>query len=407
MSKIGIFGGAFNPVHNAHLLIAETAGKRFDLDSVILMPSGNPPHKNIQDFAPAADRLKMLRLAVKDRPMLSVSDFEINRDNISYTADTLTELKKLYPYDDFYFIIGGDSLMDFEKWSRPELILQLATILACGRAGTGKESIIRQIEHLKELYNGDIRYFEFDNMDISSRNIREKFSEGTERSYFEPLMPPDVINYIYETELYGVNNVNEYRYSLEEISSMLSETLKPKRFLHCQSVAFTAASIAMANGIKDVTPFLYAGLLHDCAKYMWDKEFTDYCRENHIRFSEDEERLPFLLHGKVGAHLAKTKYGITNKDILRAIENHTEGRPDMSFLELAVYLADHMEPLRVFETVPPLDEIRKLTYTDPEKAAYFLMKNINEFLVSKDRFVTPDSIKTFEYYAEKVGKTNE
>ena len=407
MSKIGILGGAFNPVHNAHLAIASSALRIFNLDTVIFMPSGNPPHKDFKDFAPAADRLEMLRLAVAGNPKFSVSDFEIKNESVSYTADTLLEMKKLYPSDDLYFIVGGDSVMAFDKWSRPKEILRLATVLACGRRGIGRDMILSKIESLKMQFNGDIRYFETDDYDISSADIRKKLSEGTEYSYFEKKVPAYTLKYIYESKLYGVNKNVEYMYSLEELSEMLSKKLKPKRFLHCQSVAFTAASIAMANGEKDISKFLYAGLLHDCAKYMWDKEFTDYCRENHIRFSEDEEKLPFLLHGKVGAHLAKNVYGISDSEILRAIENHTEGRPEMSFLELAIYLADHMEPLRDFETEPPMCDIRALCYKNPEKAAYYLMKNITKFLVSKERFVTPASIETYEYYRKKVGCSND
>lgn len=205
-----------------------------------------------------------------------------------------------------------------------------------------------------------------------------------------------------------MDNSKEYRYSLDEISVMLSKKLKPKRLLHSQNVATTAAAIAMNYGVEDLKPFMYAGLLHDCAKYLWDKEFIDYCQSNNIEMDEYELQLPHMLHGKVGADLAAKEYGITNPEILSAITHHTDGHENMTFLEKAIHLADHIEPLRDFEADPPLSEVRKLAFTDIDKAIYLIDNSIIKYLEGQGGIITPTSYVTVNYYKEKVfGENNE
>ena len=131
--KKGILGGTFNPVHNGHLMIAENAYKEFDLSEVWMMPAYIPPHKRHEFILDDEFRLAMVAKAVEDVPYLKVSDYEIQRGNVSYTANTLTELKSLYPENEYFFIMGADSLMDFETWYHPEIILQKANLIVAAR----------------------------------------------------------------------------------------------------------------------------------------------------------------------------------------------------------------------------------------------------------------------------------
>ena len=128
-----------------------------------------------------------------------------------------------------------------------------------------------------------------------------------------------------------------------------------KRFEHTLGVEYTAAALAMRYG-EDIRNARTAGLLHDCAKCLSDKKRLSICRKNKIPMTELEKKNPFLLHGKVGAYLAKQKYGIKNQDVLNAIRNHTTGRQGMSLLEKIVFIADYIEPCR--KHAPNLAETR-------------------------------------------------
>jgi len=195
----------------------------------------------------------------------------------------------------------------------------------------------------------------------------------------------------------------QYKYSLAEIKDNLSKRLKPSRLDHSCAVAFTAASIAMNYGVKDLNPFLYAGLLHDCAKHLYGDEFIRFCEENDIPVLDEERKVPAMLHGKVGAFMARKEFGITDEDILNAIENHTDGRPNMSFLEKAIHIADHIEPGRKFNMEPPLEEVRRMAFTDIDRAIYVMDKAIIDYLKETGKYVMSSAYVTVEYF-EKLLK---
>lgn len=133
--RIGLFGGSFDPVHNGHLLLAECCSDAAQLDEVWLTPSAVQPLKPHGPVATDVDRLAMLRLAVEGRPGLVVSTHEIDRGGVSYTVDTLRELRSERPDDEFFFLMGADSLHDLPKWREPEQVVRLATPLVVHRAG--------------------------------------------------------------------------------------------------------------------------------------------------------------------------------------------------------------------------------------------------------------------------------
>ena len=116
MSKIGIMGGTFNPIHNGHLAIAEKAVQQFGLDMVFFVTSGNPPHKKEKKILDAQIRHKMVCMAIKNYSKFEPCDFEVNREDYSYTADTLQYLKKNQRKSELYLIIGADSLHNFPTW---------------------------------------------------------------------------------------------------------------------------------------------------------------------------------------------------------------------------------------------------------------------------------------------------
>ena len=131
--RLGIFGGAFDPIHNGHLLLAEQCREQCQLDEVWFVPTKIPPHKKAGSLSPDADRVEMLKLATAGRPEFVVSDIELKREDVSWTVDTLRKLHDERPLDEFFLLIGADSLRDFPTWKDPESIARMASIVAVNR----------------------------------------------------------------------------------------------------------------------------------------------------------------------------------------------------------------------------------------------------------------------------------
>ena len=199
MRRIGIMGGTFNPVHMAHLLLAEHALEQFALDKIMFLPSRQPAYKAKADLLPDNIRLELLKLAIAEHPDFYVSDLELKRDGNTYTADTMLELKQLQPDTEFYFIVGGDSLFKFEHWHRPDIILENAHLLATTRGTdnrTAQAELIRQkAEELNQKFGADIQVFHTPLMEISSTDIRNRLKEGRSIRY---LVPEAVRKYLTE-----------------------------------------------------------------------------------------------------------------------------------------------------------------------------------------------------------------
>ena len=194
--NIGIMGGTFNPIHSAHLLIAEMAREQYALDRVIFMTSGNPPHKTA--LTDAEHRFNMTRLAIEGNEYFTDDDYEIKKNSKSYTVETLLYLKEKNPMDKLFFIIGEDSLNDIGKWYEPRRILEMAAILVFPREtrGTLKEKIGRA----KRIFDGEILPIDAPVIDISSTDIRQRIGDTKTVKY---MLPDKVIDYIKEHNLYA------------------------------------------------------------------------------------------------------------------------------------------------------------------------------------------------------------
>ena len=182
---------------------------------------------------------------------------------------------------------------------------------------------------------------------------------------------------------------------LKKLTKAMEEVQTDKRFQHTLGVEFTAAAMAM----KFEVPLLdaqIAGLLHDCAKCLSDEKQLKICEKNRISITEVEKRNPYLLHGKVGAFLAKTEYEIDNEDILNAIQWHTTGRPGMSDLEKIIFIADFIEPGR--KTAPNLSEIRKIAFEDLDQTMIKILEDTLEYLKGDGREIDPMTKETYEYF---------
>lgn len=185
---------------------------------------------------------------------------------------------------------------------------------------------------------------------------------------------------------------------IHKIRKQLAKALDSKRYEHTQGVAYTSAALAMRYG-EDVQKAELAGLLHDCAKCLDNEKKIHICKKNEINISDAELRNPFLLHAKVGGHLAKTKYKIDDEDIINAILYHTTGRPGMSLLEKIVYIADYIEPGR--EHAPNLDEVRRLSFRDLDEALLQILEDILVHLKESKKEIDPMTQRTYEFYKRK------
>lgn len=195
--NIGIMGGTFNPIHNGHILLALNTCDQFSLDEILVMPSGNPPHKKGQDILDINHRCNMVKLAIQNEPRLIFSDIEIKRSGYTYTADTLTQIKDIY--DRIYFIIGADSLFSIEKWYHPEITMNLAILVVANRDEHPSSQFINQIKYLENKYNTHIETLPNFDCPISSSQIRSNIYNGISISNMVPKLVED---YIIQQNLY-------------------------------------------------------------------------------------------------------------------------------------------------------------------------------------------------------------
>lgn len=199
MKKVGILGGTFNPVHMAHLIIAEIAQEDAGLDDVLFVPSGCSYLKDTSEIVPAKDRINMTGLAIEDNPRFALSTIEIDRGGNSYTCDTLVELKERYPDQEYYLIVGADNLFTMEEWKDAEVVFQNAKILAAVRGSKKRADMEEKIAQLKEKYGADIMLLNVRHVDISSSVVREKVAAGRSIRY---MVPEKVREYILKNHLY-------------------------------------------------------------------------------------------------------------------------------------------------------------------------------------------------------------
>jgi len=197
--KVGILGGTFNPIHNGHIKLGVEAARQLALNHVLVMPSANPPHKAGTCIVDAKHRSAMVRIAVEPYPELVFSDFELQREGIIYSADTLALLKAEHPENEYYFIIGADSLFSIEKWYHPEKVMEFCYLVAAGRNQQNMAALKKQQDYLTEKYNAKIELLEFPDIPISSTMIREKVAAGEAIAAY---VPEAVALYMAENNLY-------------------------------------------------------------------------------------------------------------------------------------------------------------------------------------------------------------
>lgn len=372
--KIALFGGTFNPVHKEHINIVKAAIESLSLDRVIVMPSYVTPQKDGKMVASCTDRLNMCRLAFESVPNVTVSDYEILKERISYSYLTCEEFKKRYPGDERYFIIGGDMLENFPEWKYPEKILNCVTLAVCAREDIGKLDSAERT--FKERYGKDIVKFGYVGSDISSTKIRVLIALGEDFSNF---VDKSTRKYILRSTMYDVKWA-------KTVKNMLSEG----RWAHTVRVAVMAAQNCGRLHISEKQA-ITAALFHDCAKELSlsDKRLSGFALDNGVP--------QLIVHQFAGAYLAEHLFGIEDREIINAIRYHSTGRENMSPLEKLILLCDMLEDGRSY---PGVEELRNIFFDDIDSALYFAVKRQLDYLKERNQPIYYLTQKAFDYLKE-------
>lgn len=383
--RIGIMGGTFDPIHQGHIRMAQHALESQQLDRVLMLPSGNPPHK--PDITPAEHRWRMVCAACAGIPGLIPCREELDRTGVIYTVDTLSRLQEKYPKAELFYLIGADMLMRLHRWYRLEEVLALCTFIVFPRTSSYTPQQLNEERKKLTALGARILLMDMEVLDASSTDARQAIQEGGST----PQLPVAVRQYAQTAGLYGTEmRIPQGPQWLE----MLFNDLTVKRFAHTLAVADTARRLALLHGLDPVKAEV-AGLLHDCAKCLPLEEMQRIARENHL--TEDESILESgaLLHSVVGAYLARTKYSCEDEEVIAAILSHTTGKAGMSKLDMAVWLADTIEPTRA--PYPLLDKTRMLAGLSLEKAMITILEGTLQHVRKKGDAVHPATMETLDY----------
>jgi predicted HD superfamily hydrolase involved in NAD metabolism len=182
-----------------------------------------------------------------------------------------------------------------------------------------------------------------------------------------------------------------------KMQKKLKKYMDESRFYHTLGVMYTASALAMCHG-ADVERAEIAGLLHDSAKCIPNDKKMKLCKRHNIEISETERKSPFLLHAKLGAFIAETKYNVHDPEILSAIRFHTTGRANMTLLEKIIYIADYIEPMR--NKAENLNEVRALAFQDLDRAVYVVMRDTIRYIEQEKSCLDNQTVLAYNYYKD-------
>ncbi|MDE6058496.1 MAG: nicotinate (nicotinamide) nucleotide adenylyltransferase [Clostridia bacterium] len=367
--KIALFGGSFDPVHQEHVQLVLAAQKTLGFDRVIVLPAYISPFKRQGASASGKDRFEMCKIAFKELPFVTVSDFELAAGDVSYSYLTCRHFREIYPEDELYFLLGADSLQAFSKWKKPEEILRCVTLCAVGRGSLETEQACAEIE---KLFNAHIVRLPYTGEDVSSTRIRVELLFGKKPKAIDE----NVFVYIRKEGLYTHPSV---------LPALALE--KESRREHSFRVALLSAACAPRFGISQEQAIL-ASALHDCGKYVpLDSPLLK-------GFTPPSGVPAPVLHQFTGAFLAEREFGITDEEVLDAICYHTSGRANMTKLGELVFLADMLEEDRDFDGV---ERLRKVLQIELDECFLLSLEEQINYLKASGKEVYPLTMQAFEW----------
>lgn len=353
--RLGIYGGAFSPVHNAHVDMAKAFIKSYSLDKLLIIPSGKSPHKNTEADVDSVKRLEMCRLAFNGIPNTEISEIEIRREGKSYTAITL---KELYDADtDIFMLCGSDKIPTLDHWYCIEEIFKLCTIVCVNRIGTDDVEVKEKIEEYRSKYSAKIEILDVSVEDVSSKDIRDAISNGYNISTY---VPHDVEKFIKENGLY----LNKNMYTeiiteemLKDLREKAVEGMSDKRRIHTLAVEQMAMRLGAIYAPDKINILRAAALLHDVTKEINLQGQLELCEKYGIAVTDNDKLAPKTFHAKTAAKVIADKYvEYAHEDVVSAVRWHTTGREGMSMCEKIIYLADYIDDSRKFPDCVKLRE---------------------------------------------------
>ena len=382
MERIGIYGGTFNPPHIGHIQAAEQAFSDLKLDKLLLIPDRIAPHKELPENSPTPQqRMDMLRIAAQNRPGLEVTDIELRREGVSYTWETVAQLKAEHPDAELFLLMGTDMFLSFHTWKYPERILQNATLGVFCRGEKGEAKAIAEKKEEMERQGARIELVNNEVVAISSTQMRRLLAFRCAGAF----LPEGVLDYIREHRLYDTR-ADWKNLSMEQLEPIVIRLLNPNRVKHVLGCRDTAVELARHWG-ADETDAARAGILHDITKAIDGPLQLTLCEAYGKILSDFSRKYPKTLHALTGSLVAERIFG-ENKAVVSAIEHHTTGKADMSLLEKIIYVADYMEPNRDF---PGVEKLRELAYSDITAALKLGLEMTLEHLKRQDNEVSPES----------------
>lgn len=372
--KIGLLGGTFNPIHKGHLNLCEQVKNKLNLNEIWLIPSYITPDKanfNIERLT-TKQRVKMLNAAIKATQWhwLKLSKIELKLKSISYTYKTIAELKRLYPENDFYFIIGDDRYLGFDDWEFSAEILKQVKLVVYNRTKCLEDN--PQVNFERFIYlRGKIS-------PISSTEILHQFKWE--------FVAPGAKEYIAKNYLY--------------LKHLTFITLYAKRYNHSVSVASFAKRLAAKTFTVNQKTAYYAGLVHDLFKYRDYKWQEQYFRS----YYGNSLFMPLsALHSYTLALWLEHEYGIKNKRFLAAVRNHTLADKKMSKLSKILYVADKIAIDRKGKTIV---RFRRLAFFNLDLTFIEILKwNYNYIQIKNYQIPEPSAAAFKEYLSiDKVVK---
>lgn len=393
MERIGIYGGTFSPPHLGHIRAARTAVEMLQLSKMLMIPSCIPPHKAAEVSASADQRLEMLNLATAQESELEASDLELQRGGVSYTYETVAQLRKQYPDAELILCMGSDMFLALDSWREPQRILEQASIGVFLRGEPEERDGIAAMQEKLESRGGKVYRIGNPVTKISSTDIRRLLLFGCA----DPYLPDGVGDYIRKNGLYGTGR--DYRgLSIEELESVVTGLLKPNRVAHVLGCRDTAVELAKLWG-TDETEAARAALLHDVTKALDGPAQLTLCREYGMIPDDFSGKNPKTIHALTGSLVADRVFGESG-NVVSAIRCHTTGKANMNMLEKIIYVADYIEPNRDF---PGVDSLRSLAHTDIDSALKRGLEMTLEMLKRQGREVSPESMEAL-CYLQAVGR---
>jgi len=352
-----LFGGSFDPIHNAHINIAKECAKLYRA-SVVFIPNKNSPWK--EKTTEEDDKYNMVKLAIDGIKEFSVSRYELEQEGINYTINTIKYFKSKYKSDNLYLLIGTDQANLFDKWKEADEIIKYVKIICYTRP-----NYVLDMDMVKRF---DMDIVKADEYDISSSDIRELKSANA---------PISILKYIQDNSLFYMNKIKKY--------------IGGERLFHSMSVALLSYEIALANNIENQDKAYIGGILHDIGKNITNEAIERINKE----YSFYLPIAPKLYHQFYSKIVTLEDFNINDGEILSAISYHATGKANMSVLDKIIYVSDKLDPLRGYDSSKMIEECKK----DINKGFIEVLKQNKDYLVKSGKSIENKlSVECFNYY---------